>query len=90
MFSAICEIQNGENEFLSALLGESFSAEEMGRIEKMKQNRLSLTENGKDVFEASVAALKAERKEQDASASGDKFSALRAKQEKLKEMRSQK
>lgn len=90
VFSAICEIQDDEKEFLPALLGESFSAEEMGRIEKMKQNRLSLSENGKEVFAASVLALKEERKEQNASESGDKFSALRAKQEKIKELRSKK
>ena len=89
-FTAVMELQNGTDEFLPALLGERFSADEMGRIEKMKQNRLALTENGRSVFEASVQALKAERKALRAKENGDKFSALRAKQEKLKELKSQK
>ena len=90
VFTAVMELQNGTDEFLPALLGERFSADEMGRIEKMKQNRLALTENGRSVFEASVQALKAEREALRAKESGDKFSALRAKQEKLKELKSQK
>ena len=90
VFTAVMELQNGTDEFLPALLGERFSADEMGRIEKTKQNRLALTENGRSVFEASVQALKAERKALRAKENGDKFSALRAKQEKLKELKSQK
>ena len=84
------ELQSDKNEFLSALLGEKFSAEEMGRIEKMKQNRLALTENGFAVLESAAMALIAERERMQASVSGDKFSALRAKQEKLKQMKTQK
>ena len=90
VFSAILELQTDKNEFLSALLGEKFSAEEMGRIEKMKQNRLSLSENGEAILESSVRALIAEREKMQARESGDKFSALRAKQEKLKQMKTQK
>ena len=90
VFSAVMELQNSGEEFLPALLGESFSAQEMGRIEKMKQNRLALTENGRSVFEASVQALRSEREALRAKESGDKFSALRAKQEKLKQLKSKK
>lgn len=90
VFSSIMELQSDKNEFLSALLGEKFSAEEMGRIEKMKQNRLSLSENGFAVLESAAMALIAERERMQASVSGDKFSALRAKQEKLKQMKTQK
>ena len=90
VFSAIMELQSDKAEFLSALLGEKFSAEEMGRIEKMKQNRLALTENGFAVLESAAAALVAERERVQAAESGDKFSALRAKQEKLKQMKTQK
>lgn len=90
VFSSIMELQSDKNEFLSALLGEKFSAEEMGRIEKMKQNRLALTENGFAVLESAAMALIAERERMQASVSGDKFSALRAKQEKLKQMKTQK
>ena len=90
VFSAIMELQSDKNEFLTALLGERFSAEEMGRIEKMKQNRLTLSENGFAVLESAAKALVAEREKLRAKDNGDKFSALRAKQEKLKQQKSQK
>lgn len=90
VFREIMEIQSSGEEFLAHLLGEKFSADEMGRIEKMKQNRLSLTDNGSAVFEATVRALVEEKKRLEAREGGDKFSALRAKQEKLKQLKSQK
>ncbi len=87
VFSVIIEMQRGSDEFLPAMLGQYFSADEMGRLEKMRQNRLALTENGRDVLDASIVALKAEREKKDSADSGDKFATLRAKQEKLKNQR---
>ena len=87
VFSAIMSVQAQGGEFLYSMLGQYFSAEEMGRLEKMRQNRLSLTENGFYVFEASVKALKAENEKKLSNDSGDKFAVLRAKQEKLKNQR---
>ena len=69
------------------MLGQYLSAEEMGRLEMMRQNRLSLTENGMDVLRASIDALRAERDKKRSSDEGDKFAVLRAKQEKLKNKR---
>ena len=69
------------------MLGQYFTADEMGRLEKMRQNRLALTENGRDVLDASISALKEEREKKTSSEGGDKFAVLRAKQEKLKNQR---
>ena len=87
VFSTIMEIQSSSDEFLPAMLGQYFNADEMGRLEKMRQNRLSLTENGKEVLGASITALKNEREKIDSAQSGDKFAVLRAKQEMLKNQR---
>ena len=87
VFSAIIEVASAEGEFLYAMLGQYFTADEMGRLEKMRQNRLALTENGRDVLDASISALKEEREKKTSSEGGDKFAVLRAKQEKLKNQR---
>lgn len=87
VFSVLMEVQRSSDEFLPAMLGQYFSADEMGRLEKMRQNRLALTENGRDVLDASIEALKTEKKKKESSDSGDKFATLRAKQEKLKNQR---
>ncbi len=87
VFASIMEVASSGGEFLYSMLGQYFSADEMGRLEKMRQNRLSLTENGIDVLNASVSALKAESDKKRAGDEGDKFAVLRAKQEKLKNKR---
>ena len=87
VFTSIVEVASANGEFLYAMLGQYFSAEEMGRLEKMRQNRLYLTENGKDVLEVSISALKAERDKKASADSGDKFATLRAKQEQIKNKR---
>ena len=87
VFSAIIEVASSNGEFLYAMLGQYFSADEMGRLEKMRQNRLALTENGRDVLDISISSLKSEREKKDSEDSGDKFAILRAKQEKLKNQR---
>ena len=87
VFSAIIDVAKTNGEFLYAMLGQYFTADEMGRLEKMRQNRLELTENGHDVLDVSISALKSEREKINFAESGDKFAALRAKQEKLKNQR---
>ena len=87
VFGAIMDVYNSSEEFLPAMLGQYFTADEMGRLEKMRQNRLALTENGRDVLDASISALKEEREKKTSSEGGDKFAVLRAKQEKLKNQR---
>ena len=87
VFTAIIDVSKANGEFLYAMLGQYFTADEMGRLEKMRQNRLALTENGYDVLDVSISALKSEREKINFVESGDKFAALRAKQEKLKNQR---
>ena len=87
VFSAIVEVASSNGEFLPAMLGQYFTVDEMGRLEKMRQNRLALTENGRDVLDASIESLKAENQKKQSNDSGDKFATLRAKQEKLKNQR---
>lgn len=87
VFESIMEIQKSSEEFLPAMLGQYFSADEMGRLEKMRQNRLLLSENGREVFDTSVSSLKAENQKKKSAESGDKFAILRQKQEKIKNQR---
>lgn len=58
MFEAIMQLQASEGGFLFSLLGESFSPDEMGRMQKYMQVRSQLTENGSEVLARSVQALK--------------------------------
>ena len=87
VFNAIIEVAKVNGEFLYAMLGQYFTADEMGRLERMRQNRLELTDNGWEVLDVSISALKSEREKKSFAESGDKFAILRAKQEKLKNQR---
>lgn len=87
VFSTLMEVYSQNEEFLPAMLGQFFTADEMGRLERMKQNRLALTENGRDVLDASITALRAEKVKKGSGESGDKFAALRMKQEQIKKQR---
>ena len=87
VFEAIISVASNNGEFLYAMLGQYFTADEMGRLEKMRQNRLSLTENGYDVLDVSISALKSEREKKNSADNGDKFALLRARQEQLKNQR---
>ena len=84
VFEAIVEVAKSNGEFLYAMLGQYFTADEMGRLEKMRQNRLALTENGMEVLESSISHLKLEKEKKASSDGGDKFAILRAKREQLK------
>ena len=87
IFEAIIEVSKTNGEFLYSMLGQFFTADEMGRLEKMRQNRLSLTENGYDILDVSISALKTEKEKKNSTDNGDKFAILRAKQEQLKNKR---
>ena len=58
-------------------INEVFTPDEVGRITKMKIGRMLLSENGREVFEESVAALKKAVSAQKAKESGNSFDALR-------------
>ena len=62
------------------LMGEDFSADEMGRIQKILQMRESLTDNGTKVLVSNVEALKnAKRK----SSGGGLEDILKAKRDSM-------
>ncbi len=64
IFEKIMELHNSDGGFSMVLMGEDFSADEAGRIQKLLQAREALTDNGTKVFLSYVDALKkAKRKE---------------------------
>ncbi|MBE6662219.1 MAG: DNA primase [Ruminococcaceae bacterium] len=58
IFEALMRLQVSEGGFLFSLLGEDFTPDEMGRMQKYMQTRAQLTENGPEVLARSVEALK--------------------------------
>ena len=58
VFEAIVELERSEGGYMYSLLGEHFTPDEMGRMQGMEYKRRQLASNGKDVFSASIDALK--------------------------------
>ena len=56
-FEAIMALENSDGGYDFSLLGQSFSADEMGRLAKLEQARRALTENGTVVLRSSIEAL---------------------------------
>ena len=82
VFLALCELENSEGGFSKALLGQSFTVEEMGRIEKIEIDRRMLLRNDRSVFESCISGLKNESRKNDQTT--DPFADLKRKQEELK------
>ena len=82
VFLVLCELENSEGGFSRALLGQYFTVEEMGRIEKIELDRRMLARNDRSVFESCIDGLKGESRR--AEESEDPFSELKRKQEELK------
>lgn len=80
VFEAICELENSEGGFSHAMLGQQFNVDEMGRIEKMEQERRKLGNNSREVLLTLVDNLRAAK----ISTGGDPFGDLMAKRAKLK------
>ena len=58
MFEEIMRLDATEGGFMFSLLGESFTPDEMGRMQKYMQERSGLTANGSEVLSSSIEALK--------------------------------
>jgi len=58
IFEKIMSLHNSDGGFSMAVIGEDFSADEMGRIQKLLQMREALTDNGTKVLVSNVEALK--------------------------------
>ncbi len=61
VFEEIMRLHAGESGFRFELLGMNFSADEVGRIEKMEMTRQQLSQNGPSVFRSAVSALQEAR-----------------------------
>ncbi len=90
VFEAVMSLHAEEGGFDMALLGERFSPDEMGRIQKMMRTRLDLTENGISVLSASADTLKSEKALQNAKESGDRIAAIESRLEQLKKIKNKK
>jgi DNA primase len=81
-FEKILELQNSDGGYMKSMLGEHFSVDEMGRLQRMEHKRLELVSNGADVFEASVNALKSSVKKE--TAKDDWMAEIARRQRELK------
>ena len=61
VFEAIMELENSDGGFSTAVLGEQFDPDEMGRLAKLAQARRNLSENGQSVRKAAVRTLQDEK-----------------------------
>ena len=76
-FASIMQMENTEGGFHYSLLGESFTPDEMGRLQSMLQQRRALAENGTAVLRASVQTLKEQKQKSDARQSGDTVESIK-------------
>jgi hypothetical protein len=88
VFDAICALENSEMGFSKAMLGQTFSMDELGRIEKIELARRNLVKNDREVFLAAIDAIRNESKA--AQETADPFADLRRKQEHLKKAKENK
>lgn len=84
VFLTLCELENSEGGYSRALLGQYFTVEEMGRLEKTELDRRMLARNDRSVFLSFIDGLKGEARKR-SSPDDDPFSELRRKQEELKQ-----
>ena len=61
VFEAIMELEDSDGGFSTAVLGEQFDPDEMGRLAKLAQARRNLSENGQSVLKAAVRTLQDEK-----------------------------
>lgn len=85
VFEIVIELQKNHGTCSSALLGEYFSPDEMGRMQKLIRNRSDLFNNGKDILFEACERLKWEKNVVSAERDGDKFAAIRLKRQKIKD-----
>ena len=65
VFEKLMELDRSEYGFRFELLGQYFTADEVGRIEKMEVARQSLTQNGPEVFRSAIDTLRSIRQEKE-------------------------
>ena len=85
VFLALCELESSEWGYSKAMLGQIFSADEMGRIEKIEIGRRSLSNNSRDVFVACIESIKQEKKKANSTESTGGFDDLAKMRQALKD-----
>ena len=85
VYSIMCELESTEAGFSKAMLGQSFSVEEIGRIESMEQKRHALSTNTREVFETSIKTLINEK--ENAAEANDVNSMFEKKRLEMKKLR---
>ncbi len=83
VFDAVMALEQSESGFEMSLLGEEFSPEEIGRLERMRLNRRELSENGIGVLRESAALLHGESVRRREAAGGSALSAIERKRAEL-------
>jgi len=81
IFEVLCELENSEGGYAKTMLGQFFEPAEMGRIERIEQDRRRLSRNDREVFLAFIEQIK---KEKQACVPASGFDDLKARQELLK------
>ena len=90
VFTAICELERTEAGFSKAMLGQSFSVDEIGRIESIEQKRHALATNTKEVFAEGVKNLIEAKKNSEAQDINSIFEKKRLEMKKLRESKGSK
>ena len=81
VFLSICELEMSDEGYSRSGLCQYFSADEQGRLQKLEQTRLDLTDNSVAVLKQAINVLRAENMRRRAEASGDKLAVLRLKRQ---------
>ena len=87
VFDALCRLENSEVGFSKAMLGQEFTPDELGRIEKLELERRSLARNDREVF---LAAIEAIQRESQINTEADPFADLKRKQAQAKQAKENK
>jgi DNA primase len=61
VFETLCQLENSSGGYSRAMLGQHFSIEEIGRLEKIEVERRQLTRNDREVFDSCVESLKSQK-----------------------------
>ena len=61
VFEILCELERSPEGYSRAILGQYFNIDEISRLEKIEVNRRQLTRNDREVFDACIKNLKAEK-----------------------------
>ena len=84
VFEYICDLEQSDDGYSRAALSQFFTADEQGRLQRLEQMRVELSDNSLAVLEQAVVSLKNAKQRQDADDSGDKLAAIRLKRQNNK------